>query len=149
MSSVESRLKPNHEVQCGSGAGVVLPAGSESKQGPNATTPSQAETLLAAGKRTLEMIASSASLLEVLNDLCGSIDAHAPLLPRSFFCWIWTGNNCWRVPVLVFPPHLPRPSPLDHYSSAKMAMNAWGKTLQAVRRGRERMSSHGFQKALQ
>ena len=45
---------------------------------PNATTPSQAESLLAAEKRTLEMMANGASLSEVLNDLCAAIDAHAP-----------------------------------------------------------------------
>ncbi len=36
------------------------------------------EPLLAAEKRTLEMMANGASLSEVLNDLCASIDAHAP-----------------------------------------------------------------------
>jgi PAS domain S-box-containing protein len=35
-------------------------------------------SLLAAEKRTLEMIANGASLSEVLNDLCAAIDAHAP-----------------------------------------------------------------------
>ena len=46
-------------------------------EGPNTTTPSQAESLLAAEKRTLEMLANGASLAEVLNDLCAAIDAHA------------------------------------------------------------------------
>src|SRR5713101_477475 len=78
MSSPESRLKPDHEIQLSDAAGVVRPAGSESKQGPNTTTPSQAESLLAAEKRTLEMMANGASLPEVLNDLCAAIDAHAP-----------------------------------------------------------------------
>ena len=45
---------------------------------PNTTTPSQAESLLSAEKRTLEMLANGASLSEVLNDLCAAIDAHAP-----------------------------------------------------------------------
>jgi len=48
------------------------------KQAVNVKTPSQAESLLAAEKRTLEMMANGASLSEVLNDLCASIDAHAP-----------------------------------------------------------------------
>src|SRR6266571_5330874 len=74
----ESRLKPDHEIQRSDAASVVQPAGSESKQGPNTTTPSQPESLLAAEKRTLEMMANGASLSEVLNDLCASIDAHAP-----------------------------------------------------------------------
>jgi PAS domain S-box-containing protein len=38
---------------------------------------SHAESLLAAEKRTLEMMANGASLPEVLNDLCIAIDAHA------------------------------------------------------------------------
>jgi PAS domain S-box-containing protein len=78
MSSPEPRLKPDHETQLSSAASVVQLAGSEAKQGVNITTLSQAESLLAAEKRTLEMMASGASLTEVLNDLCASIDAHAP-----------------------------------------------------------------------
>src|SRR5712671_2552204 len=78
MSSPDLRLKPDHEIQLGDATSVVRPAGSVSKPGPNTTTPSQAESLLAAEKRTLEMMANGASLSEVLNDLCASIDAHAP-----------------------------------------------------------------------
>jgi hypothetical protein len=59
MSSPDSRLKPDHEIQLSSPASVVQPAQSESKQGPNATTLSQAESLLAAEKRTLEMMAKA------------------------------------------------------------------------------------------
>jgi hypothetical protein len=44
---------------------------------PNTTTPSLAESLLAAEKLTLEMLANGASLSEVLDDLCTAIDAHA------------------------------------------------------------------------
>jgi PAS domain S-box-containing protein len=78
MSSPEPRLKPDHEIQVSDATGVTQPAGSESKKGLNATALSQAESLLAAEKRTLEMMANGASLTEVLNDLCASIDAHAP-----------------------------------------------------------------------
>ena len=78
MSSPEPRLRPDHEIPFGHSVGVVPPAGSEAKQEPNATTPSQAESLLAAEKRTLEMMANGASLSAVLNDLCAAIDAHAP-----------------------------------------------------------------------
>jgi len=78
MSSPESRLKPDYEIQISGAAAVVQPAGSQSKRGRNTATPSQAESLLAAEKRTLEMMANGASLPEVLNDLCASIDAHAP-----------------------------------------------------------------------
>lgn len=66
-------------------ANVAQPAGSESRQGPNTTTPSQAESLLAAEKQTLEMMANGASLSEVLNDLCASIDAHAPCYFNGLF----------------------------------------------------------------
>jgi len=78
MSFPEPRLKPDDEMQFGRAAGAVRPAGPESKQAVNVKTPSQAESLLAAEKRTLEMMANGASLSEVLNDLCASIDAHAP-----------------------------------------------------------------------
>src|SRR6266478_4364297 len=78
MSFTEPRLKPDDEMQFGRAAGAVRPAGPESKQAVNVKTPSQAESLLAAEKRTLEMMANGASLSEVLNDLCASIDAHAP-----------------------------------------------------------------------
>jgi PAS domain S-box-containing protein len=74
MSSPEPRLKPDHEIQFCDTASAVL----GSKLEPNTATPSQAESLLAAEKRTLEMMANGASLSEVLNDLCASIDAHAP-----------------------------------------------------------------------
>src|SRR5258708_5484677 len=55
MSSPESRLKPDHKIQLSDTASGVQPAGSESKQGPNTTTSSKAESLLAAEKRRLEM----------------------------------------------------------------------------------------------
>jgi PAS domain S-box-containing protein len=77
-SFLESRLKPGHEIRLNGAASVVERAEPESKQGVNAPTPSQAESLLAAEKRTLEMMANGASLPEVLNDLCTAIDAHAP-----------------------------------------------------------------------
>jgi formate hydrogenlyase transcriptional activator len=67
---------PHHGPQLSDSAGGVQPPASESKPAnpPNA---SKAESLLAAEKRTLEMMANGASLLEVLNDLCTAIDAHA------------------------------------------------------------------------
>src|SRR5260370_11203855 len=55
MSSPESRLKPDHEIQLSDTASGVQPAGSESNQGPKTTTSSKAESLLAAEKRRLEM----------------------------------------------------------------------------------------------
>ena len=46
MSFPEPRLKPDDEMQFGHAAGVVRPAGPESKQAVNVKTPSQAESLL-------------------------------------------------------------------------------------------------------
>src|SRR5713226_3693387 len=101
MSSPDLRLKPDHEIQLGDATSVVRPAGSVSKPGPNTTTPSQAESLLAAEKRTLEMMANGASLSEVLNDLCASIDAHAP--PVTSMVCLMDGE--WRSPCAG--PHVP------------------------------------------
>src|SRR6267143_298737 len=101
MSSPESRLKPDHEIQLSAAASVAQPAGSESKQGPNIANPSPAESLLAAEKRTLEMMANGASLSEVLNDLCASIDAHAP--PVTSMVCLMDGE--WLSPCAG--PHVP------------------------------------------
>ena len=78
VSSPLSSLKPGHEIRRSNSATAMQVAGSESKQGPNTATPSRAESLLGAEKRTLEMMANGASLSDVLNDLCAAIDAHAP-----------------------------------------------------------------------
>jgi hypothetical protein len=80
MSSPEPRLKRDHQIQPGDATLVVRPSGSESKQGANTTTPTQAESLLAAEKRTLEMMANGASLSEVLNDLWPPLMLTPPLL---------------------------------------------------------------------
>jgi PAS domain S-box-containing protein len=101
MSSPESRLKPNPEIPLSDVAGVVPPAETESKRGPDTRTPSQAESLLAAEKRTLEMMANGASLSEVLSDLCASIDAHAPPV-SSMICLM---NGEWLTPCAG--PHVP------------------------------------------
>jgi GAF domain-containing protein len=64
-------------------------------------TPSQAESLLAAEKLTLEKMANGASLAEVLNDLCASIDAHgAPV--TSMVCLL---DGEWLSPYAG--PHVP------------------------------------------
>jgi hypothetical protein len=67
-SSPQSRPKPIHEIQFNEATSAAQPAQSESKQESKIVTPSQAESLLAAEKRTLEMMANGASLPEVLND---------------------------------------------------------------------------------
>ena len=102
MSSAESRLKSD---------GVVQPAACESKEGPDTTTASQAESLLAAEKRTLEMMANGSSLSEVLNDLCASIDAHASPL-TSMIC-LKAGE--WLSPCAA--PHIP--------AAFKAALTPW------------------------
>src|SRR6266403_1792126 len=100
-SSPESNLKSDHDVYFSAAASAAQPAGSASKQGPNTTTPSQAESLLAAEKRTLEMMANGASLSEVLNDLCAAIDAHAS--PVTSMVCLMDGE--WLSPCAG--PHVP------------------------------------------
>ena len=68
----ESRLQPDHEIQF------------HTIQLSDAASGAQAESLLAAEKRTLEMMANGANLSEVLNDLCAALDAHASPLPQRF-----------------------------------------------------------------
>jgi formate hydrogenlyase transcriptional activator len=63
--------------------------------------PSQAESLLAAKKRTLEMMANGASLAEVLDDLCADIDAHAS--PVTSMVCLMDGE--WLSPCAG--PHVP------------------------------------------
>src|SRR2546425_6043423 len=78
MSSPESRLRPEDETPLkGDGMRAAHPKDSDSSQAP-ASAQERTGSLLAAEKRTLEMIANGASLSEVLNDLCTAIDAHAP-----------------------------------------------------------------------
>jgi formate hydrogenlyase transcriptional activator len=96
MSSEESRLKPNHKIQLNHAADVVQPAGSESKHAPNTRTASQAESLLAAEKRTLEMIADGASLKDILNDLCCSIDVQASPVISTVLLMDPDGERLWH-----------------------------------------------------
>jgi PAS domain S-box-containing protein len=96
MSSEESRLKPNPKMQLSHVAGVVQPAGSESKHAPNTRTVSQAESLLAAEKRTLEMIADGASLKDILNDLCCSIDVQASPVISTVLLMDPDGERLWH-----------------------------------------------------
>jgi PAS domain S-box-containing protein len=79
LSSPDSRLRPEDEAPLkANGVRAAHPMESESRQMPGASVQERPESLLAAEKRTLEMIANGASLSEVLNDLCAAIDAHAP-----------------------------------------------------------------------
>jgi PAS domain S-box-containing protein len=96
MSSAESRLTPNHEIQTSHAAGVVRPTGSESKQAPTTRTALQAESLLAAEKRTLEMIADGASLKDILDDLCYSIDVEASSVISTVLLMDPDGERLWH-----------------------------------------------------
>src|SRR5260370_39937059 len=123
MSSPDLRLKPDHEIQLGDATSVVQPAGSESKQGRNTATPSQAESLLAAEKRTLEMMANGASLSEVLNDLCASIDAHAPPVASMVCLMDPDGKELFpgagpHIPAALTPAITPCPIRPNNASSA-------------------------------
>jgi len=60
-SSPESHLEQHQEVPRNKTSSMAQPAGSESKHGLNPATASQAESLVAAEKRTLEMMANGAS----------------------------------------------------------------------------------------
>jgi formate hydrogenlyase transcriptional activator len=113
MSSAESRPKPDQKIQLSQAAGVVEPAGSESKQGPNTVTASQAESLLAAKKRTLEMIADGASLKDILNDLCCSIDVEASPVIATVLLMDPDGERLWHTAGTLVPRDwLPVISPL-------------------------------------
>src|SRR6266705_4115783 len=79
----------------------VSGAPSATKQAPNLATPTLAEPLLAAEKQTLEKMANGASLSEVLNDLCASIDAHGPPV-TSMVCLM---DGQWLSPCAG--PHVP------------------------------------------
>ena len=79
MSSPDSRLRPEDETPLKEDCvRAAHPLESESTQAPDPSAQERTGSLLAAEKRTLEMIANGASLSEVLNDLCAAIDAHAP-----------------------------------------------------------------------
>jgi PAS domain S-box-containing protein len=56
---------------------------------------SRAESLLSAERRMLEAIANGASLLEVLDDLCRTIDAHVPGVISSVALMDLDGRRLW------------------------------------------------------
>jgi hypothetical protein len=113
INSAESRLKPNHKIELSHTAGVVQPVGSESKQGPNTRTAAQAESLLAAEKRTLEMTADGASLKDILNNLCCSIDVEASSVISTVFLMDPDGERLWHTAGSLVPRDwLPVISPL-------------------------------------
>jgi len=86
------------------GVRAAHPMESDRNKRPAPRVQERPESLLAAEKRTLEMIANGASLSEVLNDLCAAIDAHAP---AAAFDGLFDGSgrqgSCCQVPA----PHVP------------------------------------------
>src|SRR6202035_128764 len=113
VNSAESQLEMGHKIQRSDAAGVEHPASSESKEGPCTTTASQAESLLAAEKRTLEMIADGASLNEILDDLCHSIDVVASPVISTVLLMDADGERLWHTAgTLVSREWLPVVSPL-------------------------------------
>jgi PAS domain S-box-containing protein len=113
VNSAESQLEMGHRIQRSDAAGVEHPASAESKEGLCTTTPSPAESLLAAEKRTLEMIADGASLKEILDDLCQSIDVVASPVISTVLLMDADGERLWHTAGTRVPrPWLPVVSPL-------------------------------------
>lgn len=77
------------------GGAVARTIGHEARQSADIAEQKQGESLLSAEKRTLEMIANGVSLTDVLEDLCGAIDAQDPdiistvLLMDPDRKWLW------------------------------------------------------------
>jgi formate hydrogenlyase transcriptional activator len=102
-----------HKIQRSDAAGVEHRASTESKGGPCTTTASQAESLLAAENRTLELIADGASLKEILNDLCHSIDVVASPVISTVLLMDADGERLWHTAGTLVPREwLPVVSPL-------------------------------------
>jgi formate hydrogenlyase transcriptional activator len=113
VNSAESQFEMGHKIQRSDAAGVEHPASAESKEGPSTRTTSQAESLLAAEKRTLEMIADGASLKEILDDLCHSIDVVASPVISTVLLMDADGERLWHTAGTLVPREwLPVVSPL-------------------------------------
>jgi len=113
VNSAESQVEMGHKIQRSEAAGAEHPASAESKEGPCTTTASQAESLLAAEKRTLEMIADGASLKEILDDLCHSIDVVASPVISTVLLMDADGERLWHTAGTLVPREwLPVVSPL-------------------------------------
>jgi formate hydrogenlyase transcriptional activator len=113
VNSAESQLDIGHKIRRSDAAGVEHPASAESKEDPCTRTTSQAESLLAAEKRTLERIADGASLKEILDDLCHSIDAVASPVISTVLLMDADGERLWHTAGTLVPREwLPVVSPL-------------------------------------
>jgi len=74
----------------------------------------RAESLLAAEKRVVEMIANRVSLADVLDDLCHTIDAHVPGVISTVLLMDSDGKRLWlgagpRFPAVLKPAVFPWP----------------------------------------
>src|SRR5580704_17942042 len=113
MSSAESGVTLDHKIDLGRLGSVVRPAECECKEGPSTRTASHSESLLAAEKRTLEMIADGASLKGILNDLCSSIDVEVSPVISTVLLMDPDGERLWHTAgTLVAHDWLPVVSPL-------------------------------------
>src|SRR5579863_6886711 len=113
VNSGESQFEMGHTIQHSDAAGVEHPASAESKEDPCTRTTSQAESLLAAEKRTLEMIADGASLKEILDDLCHSIDVVASPVISTVLLMDADGERLWHTAGTLVPREwLPVVTPL-------------------------------------
>src|SRR2546425_5685678 len=65
------------------------------EQDPHAIPQGRADSLLVAAKRTLEMIASGASLTDILENLCGVIDAQNPDMMSTVLLADPDGRRLW------------------------------------------------------
>src|SRR5580704_13159395 len=103
MSSAESGVTLDHKIDLGRLGSVVRPAECECKEGPSTRTASHSESLLAAEKRTLEMIAGGASLKDILNDLCRSIDVVASPVISTVLLMDPDGERLWHTAGTLVP----------------------------------------------
>jgi PAS domain S-box-containing protein len=95
MNSAGSRRRPDYKIQLSHATGLVQQAASESKEGSSTTTASLAESLLAAEKRALEMIADGASLTDILDHVCTSIDVQTSPSITSILLIDADGQKLW------------------------------------------------------
>ncbi|HXP45233.1 MAG TPA: sigma 54-interacting transcriptional regulator [Candidatus Acidoferrales bacterium] len=119
MNSAESQLEMGDKIHRSDVACVEHPAKAESKEGACTRTTSQAESLLAAEKRTLEMIADGASLKEILDDLCHSIDVVVSPVISTVLLMDADGERLWHTAGTLVPREwLPVVSPLRIFPHA-------------------------------
>jgi len=84
MSTAESPLEPDAMGQVETGGVAMHPIDQK-----------RMESLLAAERRTLEMIASGASLTDILEDLCSTIDAQSPDIISTVLLMDPDGKRLW------------------------------------------------------